>query len=331
MNCFDSYCRQIIRPPRRQYMISDLGPKIRFLQTKAIVRVDFVFESRNIQLNASYFLTKSKNHRCMIYLHGNASCRLEGIRYAEVLASWDINLCVLDFAACGMSKGDFITMGVYESQDVIELMKYIENNFGKVDEFMLWGRSMGAVTALLLTENSKIRTYIVDSAFSEFRQLLQDIGNRQFGVFSFVLYLAIPILRRKIMNQAQFDINLLKPIDKLKQVIPNKKFFFVAGKSDNLISYQYTLKLYENCQMPKKLDICEGDHNSNRPSTTLQRIIEFINEACEFKYNQEYQIRTEAYFKFQNQHSSEEEEDSKLQIVLSEIKTPQTKQQFISN
>lgn len=48
-------------------------------------------------------------------------------------------------------------------------MKYIENNFGKVDEFMLWGRSMGAVTALLLTENSKIRTYIIDSAFSEFR------------------------------------------------------------------------------------------------------------------------------------------------------------------
>lgn len=66
-------------------------------------------------MNASYFLTKANNHRCMIYLHGNASCRLEGIRYAEVLASWDINLCVLDFAACGMSKGEFITMGVYES------------------------------------------------------------------------------------------------------------------------------------------------------------------------------------------------------------------------
>ena len=57
-------------------------------------------------------------------------------------------------------------------------MKYIEINFGKVDEFMLWGRSMGAVTALFLTENSKIRTYIIDSAFSEFRQLLLDIGNR---------------------------------------------------------------------------------------------------------------------------------------------------------
>ena len=60
-------------------------------------------------------------------------------------------------------------MGVYESLDVIELMKYIEINFGRVDEFMLWGRSMGAVTALLLTENPKIGTYIIDSAFSEFR------------------------------------------------------------------------------------------------------------------------------------------------------------------
>lgn len=70
--------------------------------------------------------------------------------------------------------------------------------------------------------------------------------------------------------------------------LPNKKFFFVAGKFDTLMSYQYTLKLYEHCQMTKKLDICEGDHNSNRPHTTLQRIIEFINESINFPTNEEY-------------------------------------------
>lgn len=42
-------------------------------------------------------------------------------------------------------------MGSYESEDVKELMNYIEYHFGKVDEFILWGRSMGAVTALMLS------------------------------------------------------------------------------------------------------------------------------------------------------------------------------------
>lgn len=82
------------------------------------MRVDFTFESRSLMLNASYFVQNSHTHRCMIYLHGNASCRLEGLHYAELLASWDINLCVLDFASCGMSMGEYITMGVYESEDV---------------------------------------------------------------------------------------------------------------------------------------------------------------------------------------------------------------------
>lgn len=58
------------------------------------------------------------------------------------------------------------------------LMNHIEVTFGRVDEFILWGRSMGAVTALLLSHEEKIKYYIVDSAFSEFRGLLQDIGNR---------------------------------------------------------------------------------------------------------------------------------------------------------
>lgn len=57
-------------------------------------------------------------------------------------------------------------MGVFESQDVIELMNYIEARFGKVDEFILWGRSMGAVTALMLASHPRISTYIADSAFT---------------------------------------------------------------------------------------------------------------------------------------------------------------------
>ena len=89
-----------------------------------------------------------------------------------------INLCVLDFAGCGMSEGEYISMGFYESQDVLNLMNYIEINYGKVDEFILWGRSMGAVTALMLANEKRVSTFICDSAFSNFRTLIKEIGSK---------------------------------------------------------------------------------------------------------------------------------------------------------
>lgn len=84
----------------------------------------------------------------------------------EPLIGCGVNLCVFDFAGCGMSEGKYITMGMYESQDVVSLMNYIEYRFGRVDEFILWGRSMGAVTALMLANEPRITTYIADSAFT---------------------------------------------------------------------------------------------------------------------------------------------------------------------
>lgn len=171
-------------------------------------------------------------HRCAIYLHGNASCRLEGLTNLDLLSNLGINLCVFDFAGCGMSEGDYITMGCNEGLDVLELMNYIEANFGQVDEFILWGRSMGAVTALMLSSNHKVRHYIIDSAFTNFRLLLEELGNQRFGMLSFLIYLVLPFLRKKIIEEAKFDIDQINPIKNMESDLANKQFLFLAGKND---------------------------------------------------------------------------------------------------
>ena len=74
-----------------------------------------------------------QSHRCVIYLHGNASCRVEGVQYLEFLAKMQMNLCVFDFGGCGMSEGANISMGYYEQEDVQAVMHYIEVQFGIVD------------------------------------------------------------------------------------------------------------------------------------------------------------------------------------------------------
>jgi hypothetical protein len=49
----------------------------------------------------------------LIYLHGNSSSRLEGLKIATELFRRNINLFVFDFAGCGLSEGDYISLGIF--------------------------------------------------------------------------------------------------------------------------------------------------------------------------------------------------------------------------
>lgn len=55
---------------------------------------------------------------------------------------------MFDFSGSGYSEGNFITLGIKESDDVEKVVNYLKTNY-KIGRIILWGRSMGAVTAIL--------------------------------------------------------------------------------------------------------------------------------------------------------------------------------------
>ena len=59
-----------------------------------------------------------------------------------------MHFCCFDFSGCGISDGEYISLGIHESDDLEAVIKFLRNS-GKVSDIGLWGRSMGAVTALL--------------------------------------------------------------------------------------------------------------------------------------------------------------------------------------
>ena len=75
----------------------------------------------------------------VIYLHGNSSSRLEGLRIAPELLKRNINLFVFDFAGCGLSEGDFISLGYHEKTDVGTVIDFVEKIPG-VSKIGLWGK-----------------------------------------------------------------------------------------------------------------------------------------------------------------------------------------------
>ena len=85
---------------------------------------------------------------CVIYMHGNAGNKLEGLSYLEYLLPLGINLFTFDFTGCGNSEGEWVTLGWKEIGDVKAVIDHL-NKLDTVSKIGFWGRSMGAATSIM--------------------------------------------------------------------------------------------------------------------------------------------------------------------------------------
>jgi len=94
-------------------------------------------------------------HTMIVYLHGNASARVEVVpNLSFLLAQVGVfGVVGLDFTGSGRSDGDWVSLGYYERVDLECLLQHLKRVYGGPDgtdlEIILWGRSMGASTALM--------------------------------------------------------------------------------------------------------------------------------------------------------------------------------------
>jgi len=75
----------------------------------------------------------------VIYLHGNSSSRLEGLKMAPELLKRHINIFVFDFAGCGMSEGEYISLGWHEKDDLRIIVDFVQKLPG-VSKIGTWGK-----------------------------------------------------------------------------------------------------------------------------------------------------------------------------------------------
>lgn len=170
----------IIRPPRAEYLTAHLGPPTFEFCGRAFQRRDFeVVNERGQRLQCSHWEPveyplaeeeeegngtegegkKQQQQRspkeqrrgslpCIVYMHGNSSARIEALPQLSLCLSLGITLVALDFAGSGRSEGEFVSLGYYEKDDLKAVIEHLRAS-GRVSRIALWGRSMGAVTALM--------------------------------------------------------------------------------------------------------------------------------------------------------------------------------------
>lgn len=157
--CIEKYSYMLIRPPRFLYNENIIDPKRKY-QNK------FQHTIFHIPFPLSLY-TQSHIRYVILYLHGNSSSRYEGYCLLAHLPI-DVGLACFDFAGCGnRTEQDYISLGKKEALEVDKAVKFLKQKHLKV---VVWGRSMGAVSALLSTQCD---TLIVDSPFSSLKVVSQ--------------------------------------------------------------------------------------------------------------------------------------------------------------
>lgn len=92
---------------------------------------------------------------------------MEALPYLPYLMKQNIALFAMDFAGCGISEGNYISLGLSEQNDLDCAIRYLDEMF-TFEEYFIWGRSMGAVTALLYQSNAKHHPIRSKKVFCEY-------------------------------------------------------------------------------------------------------------------------------------------------------------------
>jgi len=277
--------KMVIRPPRDLYTVDEMGPSRFGLgpNDHFYVRKDLQLESRRGKLECSHFLPCPNVFRevprpCVVYLHGNCSSRIEAFDVMPVLVSRGITLFSLDLSGSGRSDGEYISLGHHEEQDLEVVLDYLRSQTS-VSAIGVWGRSMGATTAILrAAEDPTIGACVLDSAFMDLPTVAEELVARgRFPIPHFLVSWALDLIRTEVIARADFDPLELTPIDSATRA--TCPALFAVAYDDTFVLPHHTQDLHDAWAGERSLRVFDGGHNGVRPTW-------FILEAADFFFQQ---------------------------------------------
>ena len=282
----DSIWQLFIEPKR------NLFPKDRLGHLRFRVEPDYIFEREdgyvsnvhgetveftlyNLQKNY-YPFGMDEQETCVIYLHSHGSNRIEGLGLLGPCGDIGASLCVFDFGGSGYSGGKYTTLGVKEAGECKVVLQHLKDVFG-FKKFILWGRSMGAVTAIIFASEcpQDLDFLVLDSPFSDMEELVKDLGDGYITMGGWFTNFFFQVIRDDIRKRIGFDLADLKPI----YFVPNisTPCAFIVADGDSMTFPKRIEEMYQKCGARRKhFLMINGTHSSARSHEEIIRIINLI-------------------------------------------------------
>jgi len=266
------------------YELKSLGPTNFHHCGKRFVRQDLeLTNNRKLKLQCSWWKfapgeAPSERLPCVIYLHGNAGCRMAAFELLSHLLQSSITVFAPDLSGSGLSEGEYVSLGHYEREDVEAVIAHLRGT-GEVSTVGLWGHSMGATTALLYGDRDpSIAAMVLDSPFADLMQLANELAQtaREQGlrVPGFAISATAQMVRYSVRRRAGFDPSEVSPIGNCdKCFIPA---LFAHGDRDAFIKPSHSEQLLAAYAGDKNLVLFDGDHNSARPDFFFNSAVIFL-------------------------------------------------------
>jgi fermentation-respiration switch protein FrsA (DUF1100 family) len=244
--------------------------------------IEFYTEDK---VKISGWLLPSRDKKAtVIFSHGMFRSRRELLERAIALWKLGYGALLYDSRNHGASGEALVSLGYHERLDAEAAVRYMQEQVVSRDSIILYGISMGAVTALLAAaETPKVAAVIADSAFLSFT----DTTSHHVRVF--LRLPAFPLaneLRYLIERRANFDGAQLDALEAVKR-LGDRPVFFISGINDKRMPPEITRTLYNAAASQKKdLLIVEGAETSIHghafqagPQTYIERISQFLDAA----------------------------------------------------
>jgi len=179
-----------------------------------------------------------------------------------------------------LSEGEYISLGWFERDDLSTVVEHLRRS-PMCSAVGLWGRSMGAATALLHCDRDPtIAAICADSSFSSLPVLMREHAQRDYaGVQSpaWLLDMGVAMVNMRVKVLADFNTEDVVPLDHVRNC--NAPALFVHAQKDNLVSVQHSHRLYDEHPGAKSILEIAGTHNSVRGRGVVEHAVAFFCRA----------------------------------------------------
>jgi hypothetical protein len=191
----------------------------------------------------------------------------------------------MDFEGSGLSSGEFVSLGLFEKTQVSVVVDFLTERY-HIGTVGIWGRSMGAVTAILYAEEypERVGVLVVDSPFSSLKKMVQDIAFEHYKIPAFVVNLGLSVISSSI--QERIGVDLFEKLDPYVNCAKcQTPVTFIAASCDGLVQPKRVNQMFKNYgsqhQTVKKRYLeTSGSHTDSREDSLIHTCFMFI--ATEF-------------------------------------------------
>lgn len=225
---------------------------------------------------------------CIVYAHSHGGSCLEGRFLIDLLVPKGISVFLFDFSGSGQSTGSFVTLGSNEQEDLVSVIEHLSKQ-ETVSIIGLWGRSMGAASAIISafkSKSPKIKVMVLDSPFDSLRNLISLFIDSTVKILpNFLISPACDFAEKLLMEKAGIDAAKVVPINHVPHCsVPS---FFLVGEKDEITSKSLVESIYAKYKGKKEIEVIPGTHVTRRKREHLKKALEFLENHIFLRENSE--------------------------------------------